>query len=477
MLSPETRGYPLVVDLDHTLILTDSLYEHVAVGLFSRPGALGRAALGLTGGRAAFKAALSDGIAFSADHLPLREELVDWLRTETERGREVHLCSAANRAIVEAIEARVGLFDSAVGSEAVNLKGRAKADYLEKTFPDGFVYAGDSAADLAVWAKARGIVLAGAAPGTAAAARRLGKPIEAEFASEPLTARHLLKALRVHHWSKNALVFVPLLLSHMWTSPGAILSVLLGLCCLLLVTSATYLINDIADLEADRRHWSKKTRALASGVLPIRSGFAIAGGALAVGLVGACLLSWSFAAALCSYLVLTLAYSFGLKSVPLLDTLIIGVLFTTRLVMGIALLHQPFAQWLLTFSVFFFVSLAIAKRHTEIIRAGGKESHSLGRRGYRVEDEPLTLALGVASSVASLVIMVLFIAQEAQQGALYHHPKVLFAIPIVLSVWIGRIWLLAHRGEMNDDPVSFALRDKPSIGIGVVTAVLFLAAL
>ncbi|MCW6508565.1 UbiA family prenyltransferase [Lichenifustis flavocetrariae] len=477
VLSPDSRIYPLIVDLDHTLILTDSLYEHLAVGLFTNPSGLARAVPLLQQGRAAFKAGLSSRIAFSAEHLPLREDLVQWLRDEATKGREIHLCSAANRTIVEAIERRLGLFHSAVGSDVINLKGAAKADYLDRTFPDGFVYAGDSAADLAVWAKARGIVLAGVAPGVASEARRLGKPIEAEFRSKPLGIRPLLKALRVHHWSKNALIFVPLILSHGWTDPSAILHVLLGLCCLLMVTSATYLMNDIADLEADRRHWSKKHRALASGLMSIRAGFTMAGCALVLAFIGALLLSHAFALALASYLALTLAYSFGLKRIPLLDTLVIGILFTTRLVMGIALLGQPLAEWLLTFSVFFFVSLAIAKRHTEIIRAGSKVSHSLERRGYRVEDEPLTLALGVASSVASLVIMVLFIAQEAQRGVVYHHPKMLWGIPVILSIWVGRIWLLAHRGQMNDDPVSFALRDKSSLLIGAATAVFFFLAL
>ena len=345
--------YPIVVDLDHTLVLTDTLYEHLTVGVFSDPRGLIRAFMGSFGGRAALKSALAREIAFPVTNLPLREDLVAWLRAEASRGREIHLCSAANKTIVEAIGQRLGLFHTVVGSDIVNLKGASKAEHLALLFPNGFVYAGDSRADLAVWSKAHGIILANASPGVSREARRLGKPIEAEFNSQPLTFRQAFKALRVHHWSKNALIFVPLILSHSWNDMAAVAKVLLGLVCLLIVTSASYLLNDIADLDADRQHWSKKNRALASGRLSIRNGFAGACVGLILGLVGAFALSSTFGLALISYLALTLAYSLGLKCVPLLDTLIIGVLFTTRLVMGIVLLSQPLAEWLLTFSVFF----------------------------------------------------------------------------------------------------------------------------
>jgi 4-hydroxybenzoate polyprenyltransferase len=445
--------------------------------IFTKPIAMVRVVPHVKRGRAALKAALAGEVELASETLPLCEDLVAWLREEAAKGRDIHLCSAANQAIVDSIAAHLGLFASATGSASANLKGGAKAEYLVRRFPGGFVYVGDSAADLAVWEVAERIVIANATPGVARAARNLGKPIDAEFKSAPLTLKDSLKALRVHHWSKNALIFVPLILGHAWTDDWAVVKTILGLVCLLMVTSATYLINDIADLEADRQHWSKRNRALASGRMPIATGAALAGAMLVAGFVGALILSAGFAATLAGYLALTLSYSFGLKRVPLLDTMIIGTLFTSRLAMGIALLDQAYSEWLLTFSMFFFFSLAIAKRHTEIVRAGVNISHSLASRGYRVEDEPLTLSIGVASSVASLLIMVLFIVEEVQRRNVYAHPKVLWAIPIVLALWVSRIWLLAHRGEMNDDPVSFALRDKASLALGAAVAVIFLIAL
>jgi 4-hydroxybenzoate polyprenyltransferase/phosphoserine phosphatase len=476
-VAPPSAMLPIVVDLDETLILTDTLYEQVAIALFRNPLALVRALPRLAQGRAALKSALAHDIDLSSVTLPIREDLVAWLKEQAAAGREIHLCSAANQKVVDALAARLGIFKTAIGSDTANLKGRIKADYLARAFPQGFVYAGDSRADLHVWKIARGIILAGASQSVAKDARALGKPVEAEFNEPPLGIKDCLKAFRVHHWSKNVLIFVPLILSHTWTDPASLLITCLGLVCLLMVTSATYLLNDVADLDADRNHWSKRQRAIASGRLPIQSALFLAGAWLVAAFVGAVALSLGFALALAAYLVLTLAYSFGLKRVPLLDTLIIGVLFTTRLVMGIALLNQPYSEWLLTFSTFFFVSLAIAKRHTEIIRAGTTGSHSLASRGYQVEDGALTLVLGVATAVASLLIMVLFIVDEVLRRTAYTHPKVLWGVPIVLSIWVGRIWLLAHRGQMSDDPVSFALRDRVSLGLGAVLALLFVVAL
>ena len=469
--------YPIVVDLDKTLILTDTLHEQVVAAIFTNPMALVSAIPNLLRGRAALKASLASEVDFASTPLPFRGDLIQWLREQAATGREIHLCSAANQVIVDNISRRVGIFVSAIGSATANLKGRVKAEYLARAFPDGFVYVGDSHADLAVWEAADGIVLAGASSVVAKAARNLGKPVEAEFVNHQLTLKDSLKALRVHHWSKNALIFVPLVLAHSWGDFAVVRDTILGLVCLLMVTSSTYLLNDLADLSSDREHWSKRNRALASGRLPIASGLMLAGIGLIAAFAGSFFLSPYFSLALAAYLALTLAYSFGLKRVPILDTLIIGILFTTRLIMGITLLRLPASAWLLTFSVFFFFSLAMAKRHTEIVRAGSSGSHSLASRGYLLEDEPLTLALGVASAVASLLIMVLFIVEEMLPGPVYTHPQLLAGIPVFLAIWIGRIWLLAHRGRMNDDPVSFALRDRPSILLGILIAILFMAAL
>jgi 4-hydroxybenzoate polyprenyltransferase len=474
---PVSADLPLVVDLDGTLLLTDTLDEQAAFALFHRPCAFFTALPHLASGRAALKGALAGITDFGEVPLPIRNDLLAWLQQEAERGRAIHLCSAASQSVVDSVAGRLGIFATATGSGDENLKGRAKADYLSRTFPRGFVYVGDSAADLPVWQAARGIVLAGANRWVTQQARNLRKPVEAEFISATPTAKDILKALRVHHWAKNALIFVPMVLAHAYTNPRLLAATVAALVCLLLVTSATYLINDVSDLQADRRHWSKRHRAIASGRLSIRAALGAAVIAIVVAFTAAMHLSPIFALVLLTYLALTLAYSFGLKRIPLLDTLVIGILFTTRLVMGMAVLGHPYSEWLLTFSVFFFTSLAIAKRHTEIVRAAGTTEHALASRGYRPQDAPVTLSFGIAASVASLLILVLFLVEELFHRGTYAQPRLLLAVPLLLAIWIGRIWLLAHRGEMRDDPVSFALRDRASIGLGFAVAFVFVLAL
>jgi 4-hydroxybenzoate polyprenyltransferase/phosphoserine phosphatase len=468
---------PIVVDLDGTLVLSDTLHETAAIALFRNPLGLARSLATLSKGRHVLKAALAKEVDVSQEILPLREDLVEWLRERAAEGHALHLCSAADQTIVDKVAQRVGIFSSATGSATTNLKGKAKAAYLSERFPDGFIYAGDHAVDMPVWQASQGIVLAGVSDQVARRAKSLGKPVVKEFHTPSLTPKEFMKAIRVHHWTKNVLMFAPLILAHEWSNLSVILQTVMAFCCLLAVTSATYLLNDIADLNADRQHWSKRNRALASGRLSIRAGFTLAGCLLLGGFVTAALLSLEFASVLLAYLVITGSYSLGLKRVPLLDTLIIGVLFTTRLIMGTTMLDNPRPAWLLTFALFFFFSLATAKRHTEIVRAASSGASSLKSRGYELEDAALTLALGVGAAIASLVVFMIFILQELTPGFAYTRPELLSGISIMLAIWLGRIWLLSHRGRMNDDPVSFALRDRVSIGLGIVVALLFVVAL
>lgn len=471
------RNLPIVVDLDKTLVLTDTLYETAAIALFHKPTGLISAISQLPHGRRALKASLAKQVSVDDLLFPWREDLVVWLREKAAEGHQIHLCSAADQSIVNVLASRIGIFTSAIGSVNVNLKGDAKATYLKQRFPNGFVYAGDHKADLPIWKEADAIVLAGATPEIERKVNQLGKPILKKFHNPTLGFKGFLKALRVHHWTKNLLLFLPLVLAHEWNNLSLILETLLAFACLLAVTSATYLLNDIADISTDRQHWSKRHRAIASGRLSVRRAFLMAGLLLLSGLCCAALLATQFLVALVAYLVLTLVYSLGLKKVPLLDTLVIGVLFTTRLIMGAALLDHPKPAWLLAFAVFFFFSLATAKRHTEIVRASLNGASSLKSRGYEIEDGPLTLALGIGAAMASLVVLIIFVLQEMLPANTYNRPEFLAAMPLLLAIWLGRIWLFSHRGRMNDDPVSFAIRDRPSLALGIAVGIIFLIAL
>jgi 4-hydroxybenzoate polyprenyltransferase len=465
----------LVVDLDRTLLLGDSLHEQIIQGFFSDPLLLFMCFFSLLRGRAAFKRAIATNFAIDAQTVPIREPLLTWLRKKRADGSELHLCTAAHQSIASSIADRLGLFTSVIGSVDTNLKGQSKADHLVRMFPGGFVYAGDSQADLAVWKQSQGIVLVGATASVERAARELGKPIEASFPAERFRIRDWLRAIRIHHWAKNALIFIPLLLGHDWNNLRGFVTTLMGFPILLLLVSSTYLINDLADLSSDRAHWSKCHRPIASGRISVFTAFCVGIGGIITALLLGFLVAVPFGIALFGYLAITVAYSFGLKQVPLLDIFIIAFLFTLRVVMGTVLAGQHYSEWLLAFSMVFFFSLAAAKRHTELLRTLAKGG--VAARGYRAEDTIVTAIFGIATGVSSTLILALYFTEDSFQSATYHRPAALWIMPLLVSILIGRIWLLAQRGEMRDDPVSFVLRDRSMLGLGLVGVAAFLLAL
>lgn len=474
-----TQQTPLIVDLDDTLLKTDTLYECLAALLRSEP-LLAFKALGtiFAHGRARMKAEMASFDAIDVDTLPLRDEFVTWLRQQVANGRELHLVSAADQNIVEKIGSRIGIFASCIGSDgATNLRGPNKAAYLAKAFPGGFAYAGDSAADLAVWRSAQSVILVNASASVRRRAAGLDKAVEAEFPGRTNMARTLLAQFRPHQWSKNLLVFLPILMAHHFRDVQAWSHAALAFLALCLAASATYIVNDIFDLQADRSHATKRNRPIASGALSIALASILAPVMLAAGFALAVAASTYAVIVLAGYVVLTISYSFGLKRVPLLDTAIIGLLFTLRIVMGNAAAEIAPSAWLLAFSLLIFFSLAMAKRQTEIAKSGGlREAEMIAGRGYRAGDVVLSLTYGVSSGVASLVILMLYTTNSVAAG-LYRHPEWLWALPLVLYLWQMRIWLLAHRGELHDDPIVFALKDPISLVLGACCAVLFYLAL
>ena len=302
---------------------------------------------------------------------------------------------------------------------------------------------------------------------------------EPKASSAPAAVRPVawLRALRLHQWSKNLLIFVPLLVGHAYGSLANVFAAAEGFALTCLLASATYMVNDIADLEADRLHHTKRLRPFASGALPVAFGLIVAPLLIAAALAGAYFLAPAFAASLVLYLALTLGYSFGLKQLPLVDVFIVSMLFVLRIVMGTAVLALAYSPWLLTFSGAFFLSLALAKRHVEVVRADRSDVEDVIGRGYRGADWPLTLAFGVGAGLTSIVIMLLYLANDAAPSGFYAKPGWLYAVPALMTVWLMRLWLLSHRMELDDDPVIFALRDPASLLLGLGVAVAFWLAL
>ncbi|MBA4011830.1 MAG: hypothetical protein C0481_08195 [Phenylobacterium sp.] len=452
----------LVVDLDDTLVRTDTLAEQFVALVFRKPLAALTLLPTLLRGRAAFKDRLAQLQPLDPAALPYNEPLLDFLRGEKSQSRPIHLVTAAHQSIADAVADHCGLFDSAEGSDAGrNLKGARKAERLAERFPEGFCYAGDSRADLKVWAHAESIVLAGATASVAQDARNLGKPLEAEFGRDRPSPKTWRRALRLHQWTKNLLVFLPLLLSQKFTEPHALLLSVVAFIALGLTASATYLVNDLSDLASDRRHATKRHRPLAAGVLRIEH-VAVAVPLLLLLAAGLALAtSPILLLGLAGYAVLTLTYTFRLKRLALLDVAALAALYAIRIAIGAAVIGTPQSPWLVTFSLFFFFSMSLAKRYAEIHNLrGGEASRLLPGRGYRTDDGPAVLALGAASSVASVLIVVTYLMEEAFPSNIYARPDWLWVAPFLLMIWVARLWLIAGRGELDEDPIAYAIRDR-----------------
>lgn len=475
---PAGTGLPglIAVDLDGSLIRTDLLHESLLALLISRPLALLALLPLLFRGKAVFKRALSEKITPDLQGVPLNEELLGWLQERHVQGARLLLYSASDASLVQPIAERVGLFESAAGSDGrLNLSGRAKHDAIAAAHGADFTYVGDSRADLPIWSRCRSAVLVG---NVARLRRRLAVEVEvvAEFPSRPLGFRLWRRALRLHQWAKNALIFVPLLLSGEFAHPHSVGLALTGFLAFGLLASATYLINDLFDLPADRRHRSKRLRPLASGELPLKKGFLAVPLLMLAAAAVMSLLPLKFAGVALLYTVVTLAYSMGLKRQPILDLLVLAGLFTVRLVAGIAVIDVPGSPWLLTFSMFFFASLAAIKRFTECDALLKEGRTSVPGRGYRPADAPWLMAMGAASGFASVLVFFIYLVDTQSRLAQFHHPDWLWSVCPILGYWLGRVWLLAVRGEMRDDPIAFAVKDRLSLGLGaIIAASVFLA--
>ena len=466
---PIDRSIPLVVDLDGTLLLTDTLYESFFATISRSFGAAFVASLKGIQNRAVAKRFLSAQHQIDVALLPARDKLVELIRREREGGREIHLVTAADQSIADQACSKFGLFNSAKGSDGVdNLKGEAKLAYLRQRFPVGFIYAGDSAADWPIFRASRGAILCDLGPGVTRDLRAAGTDILAEFSRSGSPLPQWLPAVRPHQWLKNILIFVPLATGHALFDPRKLLATAVAFVVLCALASSSYILNDLLDLDADRRHPTKRYRPFASGHLSIEAGVLVATVGSALSLSVAFALSRSFAAELCGYFCLTLLYSLRLKRIPLLDVAVIGTLFTSRILMGATVASLGQSSWLLAFSMFLFFSLALAKRHVELVRGKGQYDFVVPGRGYRADDWPITLVFGVAAGLISILIMLLYVENDAAPSGFYREIAWICLAPAAVTFWIMRIWWLSHRAVLEDDPVVFALRDPTSWALALI---------
>jgi 4-hydroxybenzoate polyprenyltransferase/phosphoserine phosphatase len=475
-VSTHEKTVPLCVDLDGTLIKTDALWESLMVLLKRNPLYLLVVPFWWMRGRAVLKKEIADRVELDAASLPYHQQFLDYLRTEQKKGREIMLATASDEQLARRIAEHVGLFSEVLASNGkINMRGRNKGRALSERFgKKGFDYAGNSTVDLPVWSEARQAIVVNADDGLAQRARQCTE-VSHVFKGSGSKARLLMKELRPHQWVKNLIIFVPLLTSHSLNNTKIVADAVLAFAAFCFCASGVYVLNDLMDLDSDRHHDSKKRRPFASGELPLPYGLFAVPLLLALSAGVAVFLSWKFVAVLAIYFVLTTSYSWRIKQVPLLDVFFLAGLYTIRLVAGHEAAVITYSFWLLAFSMFIFLSLALVKRFTELKVLRQQNRHDSKGRGYVASDLELVAMLGIANGFMAVLVMALYVnSPEAQVDHatgknLYQHPMVLLLVCPLLLFWISRVWLIAHRGQMHDDPIVFAIKDRVSYLIGALT--------
>jgi len=450
----------LCVDLDGTLIKSDIFLESILLLLKERPWLVLLILWWILRGHSFLKRKLAAKAPVHVDKLPYRQDVLEFVRNERESGRKTLLVTAADQALADSVAAYLGLFDGVYGSDgAVNLKGSAKAGFLAGMLGKGnFDYIGDSYADMAVWRVARTAFVVGS-PRLAGRVSR-SAPVARLFEVSQPSIGTWLHSVRLLHWTKNLLILMPVLFAHS-SARTAWRDSLRGLVLFGGCASGLYVLNDLLDLHSDRLHPAKSKRPFAAGEFPLWVGMLESTILVGCSLAVSAFVDLRFAATLLGYAVLTVAYSWKLKRLPLIDVFVLSSFYTIRIWAGSLISGIPVSDWLMAFSLFFFLSLAMAKRHSELQRAGKLVEQGDSGRGYVVHDRDLLAMFGVASSFAAVVILCLYARSPVVNSLYGSSTELLWLCPLVLY-WLTRVWLLAGRGELDHDPVMFAVRDRTS---------------
>jgi 4-hydroxybenzoate polyprenyltransferase/phosphoserine phosphatase len=481
----------LCVDLDGTLVKSDTLHDSALAVARHRPSALLNLPAWLLQGKAALKRHLANTVKLDVTHLPYNRELLQYLEQQHATGRRIYLATAADADTAHRVADYLGLFTGVLASDGqLNLAGKNKLAAFRSQFGDNFSYIGNATPDLTLLQNCKEPMVANPTPGLRAALRKARITPARTFNETALPLKAWLKAIRLHQWAKNVLIFLPLLLAHV-RSPGLLVGAVVAFLSFGLCASATYIVNDLLDLEADRQHPSKRRRPFASGDLSALEGIVVIVVFLAMSLALAILVPHiieaispsssllrprQFLLWLGIYFVTTLAYSLRLKRAVLVDVIVLSGLYTIRILAGSAATGVAVSTWLAGFSIFFFLSLAFVKRFAELENLRERGGSSAGGRGYHVADIEQLRSFGSASGYASVVVLTLYIS-NLDAAQLYQHTNRLWLLVPVLLLWISRLWLQASRGQLNEDPVVYAITDRRSLLLGVLVVAIVLSAL
>jgi 4-hydroxybenzoate polyprenyltransferase len=494
--APVPVGEPLCVDLDGTLVKSDTLLDTVIVLARQSPGSLLKFPKWIAEGKAAFKRNVSLLAAIDVVHLPYNQPLLEYLRQQHAEGRQIYLATGADTLLAERVAAHLGIFAGVLASDgSVNLTGHNKLAAFQEKFPAGFCYIGNARPDVPLLTHCMHPMVANPHRSLVAGLRRAQVVPVRIFSDSASPVKAWLRAIRLHQWAKNVLIFLPLLLAHV-RAVGPMVATCLAFLSFGLAASATYIVNDLLDLEADRHHPRKRRRPFASGDLSPIAGVATAVVFFGLSLTFALLLPralfalspefpWNgqgqFLAWLVIYVISTLAYSLRLKRVVLVDVIVLSGLYTIRILAGSAAAGVTVSPWLAAFSIFFFLSLAFVKRFSELesvqIQNEASGTIAVKGRGYRVSDLEQIRSFGTSSGSASVLVFLLYLGNLNAAAKLYVHVTRLWLLVPVLLLWLYRLWLQASRGELHEDPVVYAITDKRSLALGVVVVAIVLSAL
>lgn len=464
--TPAAVQAPLCVDLDGTLLHGDILWEGIVSLFRTAPLALFWLPFWLMSGMARLKEEVARRGHVDVTTLPYHAEVMSFLISQREQGRTVILATAAEIGLAQRVADHLGVFDGVYATEeGRNLRGEAKAHRLREEFGEGgYDYIGDSPADVPVWKSSRAALVVGNQD-MVRKAQAVAK-VDAVFDSRPASLQTWLSALRIHHWVKNALLFLPLLLAHRFDVEGirsTTIAFLLFGCC----ASSIYIVNDLLDLHSDRAHPWKSKRPFASGQTSIPDGLLISGLLAMATVVSGFLLNVQFGVVLVLYILTTLLYSVYLKKIVLLDVFVLSGFYVVRIWAGAVAASVPLSDWFLAFSLFFFLSLATAKRYSELVHAGGLVGSGKSGRAYVEADRALLMPLGVGSAFASVIILALY--EHSQELLLfYRRPEALLLICPIILYWLSRVWLKAGRGELDDDPLTLSIHDPATYAVAAV---------
>jgi len=468
----------LCVDMDGTLLEGDSLWESLLALLGTHPWYFFLLPIWLLRGRAALKHAIAERAGMNVRTLLLREDFVDFLRQEKEKGRKLILATAADRGIAEAVAERVAMFDAVLASDGkTNLSGENKRKAIQEFLGEqDFDYAGDSSSDIPIWVAARAAILVGPTPKLLETVQRT-VPVGTVFPRRQFRWASLRRALRPKHWVKNLLVFVPPLLGHKLREVHVLTEALLAFVTFSLCASGGYVLNDLFDLEADRLHPTKRSRPWASGQIPLWLGMMMAPLLVAAGWGIAASLSRLFFAEAVIYVAATVLYSAYIKRVPIVDVLVLTGLYLVRILGGGAATGIVVSPWLLAFSMFLLLSLAFAKRYMELVGQSSQngQPNVVSKRNYIPADGDLVRQFGIASGYISVLVLALYV-NDSDVTILYRQPQWIWLACPLLLFWISRVWFLSSRGVLHEDPVVFAVRDGVSYLLGlIILLILYLA--